>query len=106
MIEITGEWPAEVPPHWMTYFAVDDCDATTGRAAELGATVLVAPADIPPGRFAVLRDPLGAVFSLIAVGADAARPRRLILWRAGPDRPPARLRGQLAQHVGQDAAVA
>jgi predicted enzyme related to lactoylglutathione lyase len=65
MIAMNEQWPAEVPPHWMVYFAVDDADAAVGRAQELGGKVAVPPTDTPAGRFAVLNDPHGAVFSVI-----------------------------------------
>jgi uncharacterized protein len=57
--------PAEVPAHWLVYFAVDDTDTTVSKATGAGATALVPPTDIPPGRFAVLSDPDGAVFAVI-----------------------------------------
>lgn len=57
-------WPEGVPTHWMTYFAVDDVDATAARCEELGGAVSVPPQDMPVGRFAVLNDPNGAVFSV------------------------------------------
>jgi predicted enzyme related to lactoylglutathione lyase len=51
---------------WMPYVAVADADASAGRAAELGATVLVPPTDIEHwGRFAVLRDPTGAAVGIL-----------------------------------------
>jgi predicted enzyme related to lactoylglutathione lyase len=60
--------PAGVPVTqgvWMTYFNVEDADATTNKARELGAKVLRAPFDVPDvGRIAVLSDPQGAVFAL------------------------------------------
>lgn len=57
--------PAEVPNHWLVYFAVDDTDAACARARELGATPMD-PIDIPDvGRFAVIIDPLGAAFAVI-----------------------------------------
>jgi uncharacterized protein len=63
---IGDDWPAEVPAHWMVYFAVDDTDATAARATELGGNVNVPPSDIPTvGRFAVLSDPGGAHFSIL-----------------------------------------
>jgi predicted enzyme related to lactoylglutathione lyase len=65
MMDMPAEVPAEVPAHWAVYFAVDDTDATVEAATKLGATVFVPPTDIPPGRFAVLGDPAGAVFSVI-----------------------------------------
>jgi predicted enzyme related to lactoylglutathione lyase len=58
---------AEVPPHWEAYFAVTDTDAAVARVAELGGSQLMAPMDIEPGRFAVVADPTGAVFNVIAL---------------------------------------
>lgn len=55
------------PDHWATYFAVDDCDATVARVIELGGSVMVPPMDIPPGRNAVVVDPHGATFNVIAL---------------------------------------
>ncbi|MEY9931726.1 putative enzyme related to lactoylglutathione lyase [Catenulispora sp. GP43] len=50
---------------WSVSFAVLDSDATASRAAEEGGAVLMAPMDIfDNGRFAVLRDPGGAMFSV------------------------------------------
>lgn len=55
-----------VPPHWMIYFSVDDCDDTTARATALGARTYMPPTDIPKaGRFSVLADPQGAAFAVI-----------------------------------------
>ena len=55
----------EVPPHWGVCFAVADCDATTAKARELGATVTAEPMDMPIGRFAGLIDPQGASFAVM-----------------------------------------
>jgi predicted enzyme related to lactoylglutathione lyase len=61
--------PAEMagmPPNWMPYFAVDDCDAKAGQAKSLGANLIVEPQDIPNvGRFSYIADPQGAVFAII-----------------------------------------
>ncbi len=66
MLAMTDEWPAEVPPHWMVYFAVSDADDTVENAKLLGGTVVVEPRDIPDvGRFAAIADPQGATFSII-----------------------------------------
>jgi uncharacterized protein len=63
---------AGVPPHWMVYFSVPDCDRTAARAAEQGGTVRVPPADIPNvGRFSLLADPQGALFSVIQLKMPA-----------------------------------
>jgi len=59
--------PANVPPFWGVYFAVADTDASLLKAQELGASVLMPAADIEPGRFAVLSDPGGAMFSILAL---------------------------------------
>jgi len=49
------------PPHFMIYVAVDDVDAATARAEELGATIKRPPMDIPGvGRMSVIEDPTGA----------------------------------------------
>ena len=54
-----------VPVHWSVYIAVENCDATAKRAAELGGTVLMPPFDVmSAGRMAVIHDPIGAVFSI------------------------------------------
>lgn len=58
--------PEQVPNFWLVYFLVGDIDATVARARELGAQVQMGPAEYPGGRFAVLTDPQGAVFGLIA----------------------------------------
>lgn len=65
MIQMDENFPPEVPSNWLTYFAVTDTDATVAKATELGGSVLVPPTDIPPGRFAVIADPHGAVFGVI-----------------------------------------
>jgi predicted enzyme related to lactoylglutathione lyase len=72
MIDIRGKVPDEVPAHWLVYFAVDDCDATIAKAAELGASTLVGPIDIPIGRFAVLSDPNGSSFAVIGMSDATA----------------------------------
>jgi predicted enzyme related to lactoylglutathione lyase len=54
-----------VPPHWMLYIASDNVDASSKRAAELGATVVMQPFDVMDyGRMAVIIDPTGAHFSI------------------------------------------
>lgn len=56
---------SHVPNGWALDFAVADCDSSAKKAESLGAAVIMQPRDVPPGRFAVLRDPQGAVFSVI-----------------------------------------
>ena len=58
------------PPHWLPYFAVDDCDATVVAAERRRAAVSIAPIDIPAvGRYAVMTDPQGAAFAVICLAA-------------------------------------
>jgi predicted enzyme related to lactoylglutathione lyase len=65
MYKITPEM-GPVPPHWLVYIAVDDCDAKVQRATELGGSVMKPADDIPGiGRFAILVDPQGAAFAII-----------------------------------------
>ena len=66
MYQITEEM-AGMPSHWAVYWGVEDCDATVEQAKSAGANVIVKPTDIPPGRFAVLSDPQGAAFSIVAL---------------------------------------
>lgn len=54
-----------VPPHWKLYISVNDADAATEKAAQLGGTVIVSPFDVMNhGRMAVIQDPTGAMFQL------------------------------------------
>jgi uncharacterized protein len=63
-MQMSPEW-GDLPPHWMVYFQVESADATAERAKSLGGNLRVPPRDIPNvGRFAVVQDPQGAVFSI------------------------------------------
>jgi predicted enzyme related to lactoylglutathione lyase len=54
-----------LPPHWLLYFLVSNCDETAAKAQELGAKIHLAPTTMEKvGRWAVLADPQGAVFAL------------------------------------------
>lgn len=71
MMQMNEEW-GDLPPHWMPYLGVTDCDATAAKATALGGAVSVEPFDIPDvGRMAVIRDPQGAVFSIITLTSFA-----------------------------------
>lgn len=59
-----------VPPHWLVYFAVSDCDGQTALVQSLGGAVRVPPTDVAEvGRFAVVADPQGATFAVIQLPA-------------------------------------
>lgn len=71
-----------LPPHWMLYVTVEDCDAACAQAKGLGGDVKVGPIDIPgTGRFAVLADDQGAYISIIALKNESPE--------KGPDDRPA-----------------
>ncbi len=54
------------PPRWGVYVTVDDIEATVQQVEALGGQVLMPPMEIPgTGRIATIRDPQGAVLSVI-----------------------------------------
>jgi uncharacterized protein len=55
--------PSDTPAHWGVTFAVDDADAISARAEELGGKVVLAPMDAPWVRTTVIADPAGAIFT-------------------------------------------
>jgi hypothetical protein len=66
LMAMPPEIPKEVPPHWMAYITVDDIDAAVNKVRKLGGQVLFGPQAVPTlGRFATIKDPTGAVVSLI-----------------------------------------
>ncbi len=66
-LEMNPQIPAEVPSNWLIYFTVEDVDARFQRAIELGGREMVAPQDMPGGRFAIVSDPQGAAFGLLYI---------------------------------------
>jgi predicted enzyme related to lactoylglutathione lyase len=56
---------SDIPTMWLQYITVEDCDETLARAKKNGATVIAEPMDAEPGRFAILRDPIGAMIGVI-----------------------------------------
>jgi predicted enzyme related to lactoylglutathione lyase len=62
-----------VPPHWNIYFNVEDVDATVAKTVELGGQVVAPAFDVEGvGRMAVLADPQGAMFNLMAADTTDA----------------------------------
>jgi uncharacterized protein len=57
---------AGMPPSWLVYFGAEDLDESLAKVAELGGEKLTGPIDIGIAKFAVVRDPQGAVFALYA----------------------------------------
>ncbi len=77
MMAIDPAW-GEVPPHWLVYFQVADCARAVAAATAGGGSTLHEPTAVPGvGRFAILRDPQGAVLGILegeAAGADEGPP--------------------------------
>ena len=71
--EIPAAAPAEVPSHWMVYFAVESCDDAVRRVVELGGSVMQEPFDSPYGRLAVVAGPQGETFSVMRPSGASAR---------------------------------
>ncbi len=73
LMGIPKEGPVkDAPPNWLAYVAGPDVDARVGETTRRGGAV-IAPAMTMPGvgRFAVLRDPQGAVFAVITGEGNA-----------------------------------
>lgn len=67
-----GDMP--LPAAWTVVFRVEDVDETVQRVGELGGDVIEPPADHVEGwRSAIVRDPSGAVFSVVQASADYGR---------------------------------
>ena len=57
----------EMPNYWSVYFNVEDADRTVAQILELGGTVVAPAFDVTSiGRIAVMADPQGAVFNIMA----------------------------------------
>lgn len=65
MMAKPADMPAHIPSYWMPYFQVSNADDSAAKIKSLGGSVMVGPQDIPStGRFAIGRDPQGAVFAV------------------------------------------
>lgn len=65
--------PADVPSHWMVYFAVPDADAAAEQVTALGGSVMQPPFDTPYGRMALVAGPQGETFSVMQLPEDAGQ---------------------------------
>ncbi len=73
IVEIPTDLPAETPSHWLEYIGTRDVDGTADAAVRAGGSVVKAPSDMQgAGRYAVLKDPQGALFAII--DPENARP--------------------------------
>ena len=69
LMPMSDDMPSNTPSHWTTYFAVVDCDVSAAKVSALGGSVVAPPMDSPPGRFAVVSDPFGVSFGIIALAS-------------------------------------
>ena len=73
IVEIPADLPAEIPSHWLEYIGTRDVDGTADAAVRAGGSIVKAPSDMQgAGRYAVLKDPQGALFAII--DPENARP--------------------------------
>ena len=69
---VAGAWamsPEQMggaPSQWMVYFNVDDIDAAFRTAIDNGGREINAPQPYPGGKYAIVTDPQGATFGLLA----------------------------------------
>jgi uncharacterized protein len=64
--------PEGTPAHWNVYFNVEDVDAGVAKVTELGGTSMAPAMDVAGvGRLAMVADPQGAAFWLMAAPAQA-----------------------------------
>jgi predicted enzyme related to lactoylglutathione lyase len=65
MFPIDPSW-GPVPPNWMVYFAIENCDATCEQVKSLGGKVLMGPQSVATvGTFATCQDPQGGSFAIL-----------------------------------------
>lgn len=72
IMQMTDEWPGEIPSHWMVYFAVRSAGASVEKLKDLGGRVSVPPTDIEVGIMSVVGDPQGGTFTLFESRRDSA----------------------------------
>jgi len=66
IMEIPADLPGEVPSHWLQYIGTRDVDGLADAAVRAGGSIVKPPSDMQgAGRYAVLKDPQGAVFAII-----------------------------------------
>ncbi|MFJ1974430.1 VOC family protein [Streptomyces sp. NPDC087903] len=62
---VSDVFPAEMPPHFLVHFRVEDCEAALGTAQRLGGRVQVPPFEASYGKVAVISDNQGASFAVL-----------------------------------------
>ena len=78
-----GFWPPSGgdTPNWVGHVLVQDVDDTAARAEAAGGSLIVGPTDAPAGRrFAIIRDPQGAIVSAYSSPGDTSPPEGVFGW--------------------------
>jgi hypothetical protein len=78
-----GFWPPSEgdTPNWVGHVLVQDVDDTATRAEAAGGSLVVEPTDAPEGRrFAIIRDPQGAIVSAYSSPGDSSPPEGVFGW--------------------------
>ena len=70
VLPLTAEMPADIPPHWAAYFAVENHDAALAKVKDLGGSSMMENIPIEGvGRSSLVGDDQGAVFYVIELTA-------------------------------------
>ncbi len=65
MLSLAEPWAKGIPPHWLAYLGVESADATLALVAAKGGTAVTEVMEVAGRlRFAIVRDPQGAVFAI------------------------------------------
>ncbi|MBA3752338.1 VOC family protein [Candidatus Dependentiae bacterium] len=71
MFSIDEQWKQDIPSHWAVFFGVENCKESIEKAVSTGGHVIVEPTPVENfGCFAVLQDPQGATFGIVAMGGE------------------------------------
>jgi len=62
---VADVFPAEMPPHFLVHFQVEDCEAVLGTVGRLGGRVQAPPFETSYGKVAVVTDNQGASFAVL-----------------------------------------
>jgi predicted enzyme related to lactoylglutathione lyase len=62
---VSDVFPAEMPPHFLVHFGVEDCEGVLGTVSRLGGRVQAPPFETSYGKVAVVTDNQGASFAVL-----------------------------------------
>lgn len=64
VLQMTADWKG-MSPHWMTYFHVDDAEATVEKVKMHQGKIIHGPVDETTGKIAICASPTGVQFSIL-----------------------------------------